>query len=189
MEDDTADATERPNVGVWVIVAVIVIVAVSALTFGSSVPPAVGRGVPAPDFSLPLLDSDLPVTLENLRGRVVLVNFWATWCKPCEDEIPAMERLYKALRPGGFEILAISVGESADVVREFRNRLVVTFPILLDADKRVSTEWQTFAFPESLLVDRDGTILERYVGPRDWDAGAYVDRIRRLLEPPERSGV
>jgi len=79
--------------------------------------------------------------------------------------------------------VAISVGEPESVVRAFRDRLGVTFPILLDADKSVAMEWQTFAFPESLLVDRNGVILERYVGPRDWDADAYVARLRRLLEP------
>ena len=95
----------------------------------------------------------------------------------------AMERLYRELRPEGFELFAISVGENGDVVRAFRDRLGLTFPILLDSDKAVATEWQTFAFPESLLVDRDGTILERYVGPREWDGPAYVARLRRLLEP------
>ena len=149
---------------------------------GSSTSPPVGRGSPAPDFALPSLDSDRPIVLSELRGRVVLVNFWATWCQPCEDEMPAMERLYRELRPAGFELLAISVGEEPSVVRNFRDRLGVTFPILLDSDKRVATTWQTFAFPESLLVDRDGTVLERYVGPREWDAPAYVDRIRRLLD-------
>jgi peroxiredoxin len=153
-----------------------------ALFLGSSTSPPVGRGSSAPDFALPSVDSDRPIVLSDLRGRVVLVNFWATWCKPCEDEMPAMDRLYRELHPAGFDLLAISVGEDASVVRRFRDRLGVTFPVLLDSDKRVAAAWQTFAFPESLLVDRDGTVLERYVGPREWDAPAYVDRIRRLLD-------
>jgi peroxiredoxin len=149
---------------------------------GSSTSPPVGRGSAAPDFALPSVDSERLIALSDLRGQVVLVNFWATWCKPCEDEMPAMDRLYRELHPAGFELLAISVGEQLSVVRGFRDRLGVTFPVLLDSDKSVSTTWQTFAFPESLLVDRDGTVLERYVGPRDWDAPAYVARIRRLLD-------
>jgi peroxiredoxin len=152
------------------------------LVTGSSAPPPVGRGTAAPDFTLKNLDTEQDVSLASYRGRVVLVNFWATWCKPCEEEMPAMERLYRKLRPLGFELLAISVGEKASTVKPFRDRLGVSFPILLDGDKSVSIEWQTFAFPESLLVDRDGTVLERYVGPRDWDASAYVARVRRLLE-------
>jgi peroxiredoxin len=98
--------------------------------------------------------------------------------------MPAMERLYRTLRPAGLEMLAISVGEEAEVVRAFRDRLGITFPILLDSDKSVSSEWQTFAFPETLLVDRDGKILERYVGPRDWFSPAYVARLGQLLEAP-----
>jgi peroxiredoxin len=166
------------------VVAVVAAVTLFVLFTGSSTSPPVGRGSVAPDFALPSLDSERLVALSDLRGRVVLVNFWATWCKPCEDEMPAMDRLYRELRSPGFELLAISVGEQPSVVREFRDRLGVTFPVLLDSDKRVATEWQTFKFPESLLVDRDGTVLERYVGPREWDAPAYVARIRRLLEAP-----
>lgn len=155
--------------------------AVYLLVSGSGAPPAIGRGATAPDFALPDLDRGGAVRLSDFRGRVVLVNFWATWCKPCEDEMPAMEKLYRELHPRGFELLAISVGEEASVVKAFRDGLGVTFPILLDGDKTVSSTWQTYAFPESLLVDRDGVILERYVGPREWDAPAYVDRIARLL--------
>ena len=167
----------------WIVAAAIALLVVVLLVFGSSSPPPVGRGSVAPDFALRGLDSPQPHTLSKMQGHVVLVNFWATWCKPCEDEMPAMERLYRELRPEGFELFAISVGENGDVVRAFRDRLGLTFPILLDSDKAVATEWQTFAFPESLLVDRDGTILERYVGPREWDGPAYVARLRRLLEP------
>jgi peroxiredoxin len=163
------------------VAAIIVLAAVVLLYFGSSSAPNVGRGSAAPDFSLRGLDSPAPHSLSGLQGRVVLVNFWATWCKPCEEEMPAMGRLYHQLRPEGFELLAISVGEEESVVRAFRDRLGISFPILLDSDKAVSNRWQTFAFPESLLVDRDGTVLERYVGPRNWDAPAYVARIRELL--------
>jgi peroxiredoxin len=165
-----------------VVFGVVAVVLLYVVFSGSSTSQPVGRGSAAPDFSLPSLDSDRPIVLSELRGRVVLVNFWATWCQPCEDEMPAMERLYERLRPAGFELLAISVGEEPSVVRSFRDRLGVTFPILLDSDKRVAAAWQTFAFPESLLVDRDGTVLERYVGPREWDAPANVARIERLLD-------
>jgi peroxiredoxin len=170
----------------WIVVGVVAAAVLYALFTGSSTSPPVGRGSAAPDFALPSLDSERPIALSSLRGQVVLVNFWATWCKPCEDEMPAMDRLYRELHPAGFELLAISVGEQPSVVREFRDRLGVTFPVLLDSDKSVATRWQTFAFPESLLVDRDGTVLERYVGPRDWDAPAYVARIRRLLDEQPR---
>ena len=142
----------------------------------------------APDLELPRIGGEGTLRLEDVRGQVVFLNFWATWCKPCEDEIPAMERLYRVLHPEGFELLAISVGEKPSVVREFCDRLGVTFPVLLDTEKQVASDWQTFAFPESLLVDRDGTVLERYVGPRNWDAPAYVARIRRLIRSSPAGG-
>jgi peroxiredoxin len=167
------------------VVSVIVAAAAAMLWFSSSSAPQVGRGSIAPAIELPGLDPGQSYSLEALRGRVVLVNFWATWCKPCEDEMPAMNRLYRELEPQGFEMLAVSVGEDAATVRAFRDRLGIVFPILLDEQKEVARDWQTFAFPESLLVDRDGRILERYVGPREWDAPAYVERIRELLTAPE----
>jgi len=164
------------------VIAVVVSAAAYVLLTGSPAPRPVGRGSAAPEFTLPRLGSDTTVTLSALRGKVVLVNFWATWCKPCEDEMPAMDRLYRRLRGDDFEMLAISVGEDPSVVRAFRDRVGFSFPALLDQSRAVALAWQAYAFPESLLVDRDGTILERYVGPREWDAPAYVARIERLIE-------
>jgi cytochrome c biogenesis protein CcmG/thiol:disulfide interchange protein DsbE len=164
------------------VITFVVGAAAYVLLTGSSAPNPVGRGSRAPGFTLPRLGSDAAVTLSDLRGKVVLVNFWATWCKSCADEMPAMERLYRNLQGGDFEMLAISVGEDPAVVSAFRDRVGFTFPTLIDRNRTVAVEWQTFALPESLLIDRDGTILERYVGPRDWDAPAYLARIQRLLD-------
>ena len=102
-----------------------------------------------------------------------------------------MQRLYDALQGSGFELLAISVDDGPGPVEDFRSRLGLRFPILLDADQRVAHAYQTFRFPETLLVDADGEIVERYVGPKEWDAEAYVDRIRRLAQAavPSRPGV
>lgn len=105
--------------------------------------------------------------------------------------MPAMERLYRALQSEGFQLLAISVDDSAEPVIEFSQRLGLSFPILLDEDRRVTTDYQTFRYPESFLVDREGRVVERYIGPKDWDAAVYVERIRRLLQSDDadRSGV
>ena len=164
----------------WVAVAVVAATAF-AVVFGRGVPAPVGRGTPAPDFALERLADGASVRLSELRGRVVLVSFWATWCAPCEEEMPALERLYRELREEGFELLAVSVDTDREAVRAFQQRLGISFPILLDPDQRVAREYQTFRFPESLLVDRDGRVVERYVGAKEWDAAAYLDRIRRLL--------
>lgn len=174
--------------GPWLLAAAISLAIVAAVLM------PVGRqaeiaheGEPAPDFSLPPLDGGAPVSLSSLRGRVVLLNFWATWCVPCESEMPAMERLHRALAGQPFELLAVSVDERAEDVRAFRDRLGLTFPILQTEGgseaKAVAQRWGTFRYPESWLVDREGRVVARYVGARDWDAEAYLDRIRRLLQP------
>lgn len=95
--------------------------------------------------------------------------------------MPAMERLYSALGRDDFELVAISVDDDPDAVGPFVERLGLSFPVLLDGDQQVAARYQTFRFPESLLVGRDGVIVERYIGEKDWDADAYVERIRRLV--------
>ena len=180
----------RERLGVWLVVLCVAAGAAFALCAAPGEVP-VDRGARAPDFTLPHLGSPDPLRFASLRGRVVLVNFWATWCKPCEDEMPAMQRLHDALAGPGFELLAISVDSDAAPVEAFRARLGLRFPILLDSEQQVARAWQTFRFPETLLVDADGEIVERYVGPREWDAEAYVERIRRLARAavPSPAGV
>jgi thiol-disulfide isomerase/thioredoxin len=122
------------------------------------------------------------LALASLAGRVVLLNFWATWCEPCEREMPAMQRLYQRLPRDRFELVAISIDEEPAKIADFVARYALTFPIVLDQRKRVAETYQTMGVPESLLIDRDGRIVERYVGPREWDSPEYVTRIEALLE-------
>ncbi len=167
--------------GSWLLGAGVVAATLFALFLEADTPAPVGRGTPAPAFDLPVVGGGRSLSVDQLRGKVVLLNFWATWCKPCEDEMPAMERLYRALAGSDFELVAVSVDEDEAVVSAFVNRLGLSFPVLMDRTKEVAGAYQTFRFPESLLVGRDGVVLERYVGPKNWDADAYLDRIQRLL--------
>ena len=181
----------RERRGVWLIVLCVAVGAAFALLSTRTEAP-VDRGASAPDFTLPRLGSPEPIHFASLHGRVVLVNFWATWCKPCEDEMPAMQQLYERLAGPSFELIAISVDEEEALVERFRDRLGLTFPILLDPQQRAAHAYQTFRFPETLLVGADGSVIERYIGPKEWGAPAYVDRIRRLLEaevPSSPAGV
>ena len=180
-EAPTSDETSRA----WlppVVALVVVALGLCVAMLQEQVDDPVARGVRAPDFDLPLLGQPSRVSLADIDGQVVLLNFWATWCKPCEDEMPAMDRLYRELSPEGFEMLAVSVDEELDLVARFQERLGVSFPILLDPQQEVSRRYQTTGFPESLLIDRRGTIVERYIGPRDWDHSTYAERIRKLLK-------
>jgi peroxiredoxin len=167
--------------GIWLIGAAVSLSAVFALLLGSHPPSPIRSGVRAPAFELPHVGGGSSLNLEQLRGKTVLINFWATWCKPCEDEMPAMERLYQALRGSEFELIAISVDEDEALVDAFVQRLGLSFPILMDPTQRVSAAYQAFRYPESLLVGGDGIVVDRYVGPKDWDAEPYLDRIRGLI--------
>jgi peroxiredoxin len=179
--DTQAEQGGAGGVSRWIAAAVVAAAVIALFLSGDGVPEPLEPGSLAPDFTLARHGASTPASLSGHMGQVVLVNFWATWCKPCEDEMPAMERLYQALHPEGFEMLAISVDQEGERVGPFLERMQVTFPILLDPDQAVSRLYQTTGFPESLLVDRDGRLVERYVGPRDWDAPIFVERIRDLL--------
>jgi cytochrome c biogenesis protein CcmG/thiol:disulfide interchange protein DsbE len=169
------------RLGRWLVAAAVAAAAIFAFYGSSRTPPPVTRGSAAPDFTLPRLDGDGEISLSSQRGRVVLLNFWATWCAPCEQEMPAMQRLHEKLGDAGFDLLAVSVDTSESDVRAFRDRLGLTFPILLDPEHASSARYQTFRYPESFLIDRKGVVVERYVGPRDWDEPLYLDHIRELL--------
>lgn len=95
--------------------------------------------------------------------------------------MPAMQRLHTAFAGPDFELVAVSVDAGREEVEAFRQRLALTFPIALDPGKQVSVQYQSYRYPESYLIDRDGRILSRYIGPRDWDSPAYVERIRQVI--------
>jgi peroxiredoxin len=165
----------------WGAGVVVLLAGLVLILLGEDVADPIERGSVAPDFELTALPGDDELTLSQFRGRVVLLNFWATWCKPCEDEIPSMEQLYRGLRrqDEGFELLAVSVDESPTAVRDFMDQHSISFPVLLDPQQQVSRLYQTRGFPESLLIDRRGRVVERYVGPRDWLT--YRGRILELI--------
>ena len=135
----------------------------------------------APDFAVVDL-SGKTVRLSTLRGRVVLVNVWATWCPPCRDEMPSMEALYQDYRAKGFKIAAVSIDEGEDAaVQAFATELGLTFDILHDKSGAIQGTYQTTGVPESFLVDRDGRIVRRLIGNHDWNSPANRDQIDRLL--------
>jgi peroxiredoxin len=155
------------------------------------VPPSLLRvGAPTPELRLPDLDGK-PVALSELRGRVVFVNFWGTWCAPCRDEAPALERMYRKLHGEGFEVLAVSIDapDAHDAVRAFRDEFALSFPILLDADRATYGAFGATGVPETFLVDREGRIWERFVGPRDWDHPRYERAVRGLLGAAPLAGA
>jgi peroxiredoxin len=119
---------------------------------------------PAPDFTL--LDlTGAPVQLAELRGQVVLINVWATWCPPCRAEMPAIQTVYEQYRERGFTVIAVNIREDADTVRDFMAQNGLTFPALLDGDGAVSNLYQARVYPSSYFVDRAGVVRAVYRGP------------------------
>ena len=138
---------------------------------------------PAAALALPSLDG-ADVNLEKLRGRVVLVNFWAVWCPPCRKEMPSMQRLAAKLGDRPFTILGVNVGESPDDIRAFLKQVPVSFPILLDSEGERLKPWQVFAFPTSYVVDKRGRLRLGLFGSIEWDSPDVVARLEALLEEP-----
>jgi peroxiredoxin len=135
----------------------------------------------APDFAVPDLAGQA-VRLSAYRGQVVLVNLWTTWCPPCRDEMPSMERLHARLKDRGFVLLAVSQDEGGvAVVRPFVEQLKLSFPILVDAQGEVGRKYGVWGYPESFLVDREGRIVERIIGPRDWASPEQIAQIEAVL--------
>lgn len=135
----------------------------------------------APDFAVPDLQGQA-VRLSGMRGQVVLVNLWTTWCPPCRDEMPSMERLWQQLRSRGFVLLAVSQDEGGKAaVEPFVRKLALTFPVLVDPEGQVGRAFGVWGYPESFLIDREGRVVERVVGPRDWAAPEQVAAVERLL--------
>lgn len=171
--------------------AVFAAVVVTAAWIGRANYQPIIAGAEAPDFTAVDL-SGAPVSLSDYRGRVVLVNIWATWCPPCLEEMPSMQRLYEQLQETDFEILAVSVdarageldaaGRPGGDLATFAAEMGLTFPILHDPDGRIQRIYQTTGVPETFLVGRDGVIYKKVAGGTNWDAPVNVELVRRLLE-------
>ncbi len=164
-----------------IIAAVVIISAVIVLSKRERYEP-VGPGKPALDFTLPDL-AGRPVSLKDYRGKVVFLNFWATWCKPCEEEMPSMQALYDGLKGRPFEILAVSLDtQGPDVVKKFVDSYRLTFPVLHDRKGVVKENYKTTGVPETFIIDQNGVIAEKVWGPRDWTQRDSIATIIGLLQ-------
>ncbi len=138
----------------------------------------------APAFRLMDLD-DVVHSLPDYQGKVVFLNFWATWCGPCKVEMPAMEALYQAFRSQGMEILAVSVDQQgAAVTRPFKEAMGLSFPILHDSDYQVGLTYGARTLPMTYVIDRQGIIRQRVFGARDWNSPEARTLMSELLEEP-----
>jgi len=132
-----------------------------------------------PEFQLAALDGTI-WTLDTLRGKPWVINFWATWCPPCIEEIPSMNAAYEKLQPMGIGMLAINAGEGQEAVEQFLTKITIEFPnILGDGDTLPS--WSIRALPTTIVIDADGNVIYEALGPREWDDERLLKRVIDLL--------
>ena len=178
----------------WILVAVIVAALIALIGAGWMVRDRflpVEVGTRAPDFSARDLQGK-PVSLNDLRGQVVLLNIWATWCPPCREEMPSMQRLYQAVGPEGLQVVAVSIdaasgridagGHPGGDIGTFARDMGLTFTIWHDPEGLIQQTYRTTGVPESFLIDRTGTIIKKVIGPTEWDSPTTIDLVRRQLK-------
>ena len=141
---------------------------------------AADAGGPAPAFTLSALSGDQGA-LSQYKGQVVMVNFWATWCGPCQQEMPLLDQMYKKYKPAGFTLIGVNVDKEAPPVKALLARKPVSFPVLLDPDNEVSKAYHVDEMPSSVIIDRKGQIRYIHRGYKPGDENEYQDRIRQLI--------
>lgn len=145
-------------------------------------------GKEAPDFQLPDLN-DKELSLSDYRGKVVFLNFWATWCKPCREEMPSMEVLYKSFEKDGLVILAVSIDRvtTKKDIPPFVKGLNLTFPVLVDSWGQTDKRYKLMGVPETYIIDQQGILREKVIGPRDWTRLDNLKVLTHLLKPGEKA--
>jgi thiol-disulfide isomerase/thioredoxin len=160
-------------------------VSILSLGLALSVAPAlraasVTAGAPAAAFQLPAAVGD-PVSLAELKGQVVLINFWASWCGPCREEMPVLEQLYKKYKPAGFTLLGVNVEPKSADALGFLKSTPVSFPVLFDPDSKVSKLYEVSGMPSTVILDRKGNVRYVHHGYKPGEESEYLDQIRSLV--------
>ena len=142
---------------------------------------ALAAGAPAPEFTLERLDREGELSLSSLRGKVVVVNFWASWCVPCKEEAPVLEQLWREKRGRGLVVVGLDAKDFRRDARAFVRRFGLTFPIVFDGPGDTIPDWGVTGFPETFVIGRDGRVVEVFVGAVNSDEDrarlrAAVDR-------------
>ncbi|MEX2152343.1 MAG: TlpA disulfide reductase family protein [Gemmatimonadaceae bacterium] len=172
----------------WLTVLGILLALFAMVGFGAYVmreelfPISVGSS--APGFQARTVDGSNRVrSLDDYRGKVVVLNIWATWCTPCIVEMPSFERLHREIADTNLKVVAVSIDEvvGADSVRNFARGLGVTFDILLDSTRAIDRAYQVTGYPETFVIARDGTIRKKWIGPANWASASNLALVRDLL--------
>ncbi|MEO5356976.1 MAG: TlpA family protein disulfide reductase [Nitrospirae bacterium YQR-1] len=136
-------------------------------------------GKAAPNFELATINGQT-ISLSSLKGKVVLLNFWATWCPPCKEEMPSMEALSKMFKNKNFTVLAATPNSLSDV-QKFTKKNPVGFTLLLDPNNKVSKSFKVYMLPITFLINKEGVIVKKYIGAQNWTEHPIVEDIKKLL--------
>ena len=147
---------------------------------------ALPKPFPAPDFSLKGEDGT-SYRLSDYIGKVVILNFWATWCPPCREEMPSMERAWQKVKDKGIVILAVDMGDSEDDIFQFFGDYPVTFPLPMDRDGSVTKKYPVVGLPTTFIVSPKGMVTHRAVGTREWEAPDLLGQLLDMREIKDRS--
>ena len=166
------------------ILAAFALLVVVAVALSTLMPEAV-KPVRAGDMVKPISLPNLQDELQGLpKGKVVLLNFWATWCPPCRKEVPSMVQLYDKFKDQGFEIVAVSVDKSRDDVVKFVKEQNMNFTVLHDVSSSIAQQYGVFRYPETFIVDRNGKVRQHLNGAVEWMEPEFMDYIEKLLVEP-----
>ncbi len=146
----------------------------------ATVPAGAGSAV-APDFSLPSRAGGV-VSLKDLRGKVVMLNFWASWCGPCRQEMPLLDQMYKRYSSLGFTLLGVNVESDTKDAEKWLKDMPVSFPVLFDKENKVSKLYSVEAMPSTVFIDRQGNVRYLHKGYKSGDEGEYLNQIRTLVK-------
>lgn len=144
--------------------------------YSGSRPPRIGS--PAPDFTVQ--DAERKVTLSQYRGQVVVLNFWATWCPPCVEETPSLVQMNDRLKNKGITLVGVSVDVDADAYHRFLKDHKIEYVTVRDVDQKSNNLYGTFKFPETYIIDRNGTLRRKFIGPVDWNSREITEFLSKL---------
>jgi peroxiredoxin len=162
----------------WVLFILLVVAAPATAQDRQNLTPVADKPA-APDFNLMDINGERH-RLSDYKGKIVIVNFWATWCPPCREEMPSMQRAWQPLEQRNVVMLAINVGEDEDTIFEFTSDYPADYPLLMDRDSSVIQRWPVRGLPTTFVVDTAGRLVFQAIGSRDWDDPELMERIAAI---------